>query len=304
MPNLLLLAACLALGALLRRVRAVPADGYRAINALVIWVALPALVLEQIPALELNRSWLVPALMPWLVFALTAAGVLGLWHAGRLTAGTAGALLLTAGLGNTSFVGLPMIEAFYGKEWLGVGVVADQLGTFLCLNLPGILLAARLAAGSPAEARPAVLLRQVLLFPPFLALVAALALRQVGTPASLAAILARLAALLTPLALFSVGMQLSVRSVAGVWRRLAAGLAWRLVAAPALAWLVFVGLLGQRGTSVQVTLFEAAMAPMITGSIFAQELGLDPELAAAMVGVGVPLSLLTLPLWAWALGGL
>jgi hypothetical protein len=39
---------------------------------------------------------------------------------------------------------------------------------------------------------------------------------------------------------------------------------------------------------------------MITGSIVATEHDLDGDLAALMVGVGIPLSFLTLPIW-WRL---
>ena len=42
---------------------------------------------------------------------------------------------------------------------------------------------------------------------------------------------------------------------------------------------------------------EAAMAPMITGSILAIMYGLNPKLATQMVGIGVPLSFLTLYGW-------
>jgi hypothetical protein len=55
--------------------------------------------------------------------------------------------------------------------------------------------------------------------------------------------------------------------------------------------------MGARGTEIQVTLFEAAMAPMITGSIIAAEYDLDGDLAALMVGLGIPLSFLILPIW-------
>ena len=58
--------------------------------------------------------------------------------------------------------------------------------------------------------------------------------------------------------------------------------------------LLFLLVLGE-GDDDQVTIFEAASAPMITGSIVASEYGLDPDLSALMVGVGVPLSFLTLP---------
>ncbi|WP_291854157.1 hypothetical protein [Bradyrhizobium sp.] len=52
--------------------------------------------------------------MPWLLF--TIAGLF-FWAASkvlRFAPATTGGLILVAGLGNTSFVGLPMLEAFYG----------------------------------------------------------------------------------------------------------------------------------------------------------------------------------------------
>jgi hypothetical protein len=43
------------------------------------------------------------------------------------------------------------------------------------------------------------------------------------------------------------------------------------------------------------------MGPMISGGIIAMTYGARPKLAAAMLGVGVPLSILTRPLWYWLL---
>jgi predicted permease len=45
------------------------------------------------------------------------------------------------------------------------------------------------------------------------------------------------------------------------------------------------------------------MAPMIGASIVAQEHKLDPQLITLMVGIGIPLSFLTLPVWWYALQG-
>ena len=46
---------------------------------------------------------------------------------------------------------------------------------------------------------------------------------------------------------------------------------------------------------LNVTVFEAAMGPMIGASIVAMDHELDPPLLTLMVGVGIPLSFLTLP---------
>jgi predicted permease len=48
---------------------------------------------------------------------------------------------------------------------------------------------------------------------------------------------------------------------------------------------------------LSVTVFEAAMGPMIGASIVAIDHELDPPLLTLMVGVGIPLSFLTLPVW-------
>jgi malate permease and related proteins len=44
------------------------------------------------------------------------------------------------------------------------------------------------------------------------------------------------------------------------------------------------------------------MGPMIGASIVAMEHDLDPPLVTLMVGVGIPVSFLTLPLWWYVLG--
>jgi hypothetical protein len=67
---------------------------------------------------------------------------------------------------------------------------------------------------------------------------------------------------------------------------------------------LYLGLGAQRDGVLAVTILEAAMAPMITGAVLAAERDLAPSLASNMVGLGVPLSLLTVPAWAWLLGRL
>jgi len=51
------------------------------------------------------------------------------------------------------------------------------------------------------------------------------------------------------------------------------------------------------GVTVNVSIMESAMAPMITGAILASNYGLKPKLSSMMVGIGIPLSFLTLTLW-------
>ena len=105
-----------------------------------------------------------------------------------------------------------------------------------------------------------------------------------------------------PIALVSVGYQLQLSFVRGRALALAVGLLFKLVIAPALILLLFVHWLSGDGEVLNVTVFEAAMGPMIGASIVAIDHEFDPPLITLMVGLGIPLSFVTLPVW-WRLLG-
>lgn len=81
------------------------------------------------------------------------------------------------------------------------------------------------------------------------------------------------------------------------WGALGFGLAVKLVVLPLVA-LVLVRLLGTPALPAEVAVLEAGMPTMITAGALAMLAGLAPELAAALVGYGIVLSLATVPAWA------
>lgn len=294
MTNIILLAVCLLAGVGLKRTGRFPAATPAALNGFIIHISLPALTILHIHDLRVDSSLLLTAGMAWLLFGCSwllfgAAG--RLLDLGRETTG---ALILVAGLGNTSFVGLPMIEAYFGREFIGVGIIADQLGSFLVLSTLGILAAALHSSGNVT---PRQMARKVLLFPPFQALILALLLRPLAFPEWSGQILQKLGGTLTPLALVSVGFQLHFGGMRRELKPLSAGLAYKLLVGPALIFLLYSGIIGAGGTVTQVTIFEAAMAPMITAGIVAIDHDLRPQLVGMLVGIGIPLSFITLHLW-------
>jgi predicted permease len=296
--NLLLLLVCMGLGVLARRASPLPAEAPRVLNAWILSVALPAVVLRSVHRVTWSSSLVLPVVGLWLVFALAALGAA--WAVRRGAArGVAGALALGAGLANTSFVGLPLLEALGGAEATGPAVVVDQLGSFVALAVGAVPLAAWL---SGQEVSAGLVARRLLRFPPFVALALALALRPVALPAPVDVVLARLGDTLSPLALVSVGLQLEPSALRARGRLVAAGLACRLLAAPAVMLALVWWLSPTRGLVERVAVAQAAMAPMVTGGVLAAEYGLEPRLTSAMIALGVPLSLLTVPAWWWLLG--
>jgi predicted permease len=300
MNNLILLVFCFLVGMLLHHFRRLPDNAHVALNGFIIDVSLPALTLLYVHDLHISGDIGLMASMGWLLFILSAGFfyMIGRWL--KLPRRTEGALMLMGGLGNTSFVGLPMIEAYYGHEQVGTGIIVDQLGSFLALSTLGITVAGLYSSGRPTVTE---IVKRIVLFPPFIALVAALLLIPVNYPEWLVSVLQRLGNTLAPLALLSVGFQLRLGHIAGNARNLAIGLGFKLLLAPLLLFLLYVPLLGAHGEAIQVTLFESAMPPMIAAAILASEHDLDPPLATLMIAVGLVLSFFTLGGWWYVLRG-
>ncbi|MEO5845553.1 MAG: AEC family transporter [Caldimonas sp.] len=300
MANFLILGACLLAGILLQQTRRVPDNAPAAINAVILHVSLPALTLVHLHDFDFDSAHLGPVLMPWLLFAIGAGvfWVVGRWM--RWPAPTTGALMLVGGFGNTSFIGLPMIESLHGREGMALGLLIDQLGSYLALSTVGLLVATSYSA--QGRLAPAAMLRRVLTFPPFLALVLALALMPIAFPPELKAALARMGDTLAPLALISVGLQLRFEAVREYLRPLCVGLAYKLVACPAMVVLLLLVMDAGPDMPRHVSVIEASMPPMIGAGIVAAQANLAPRLVSMMIGVGIPIGLLTASGWHWFYG--
>jgi predicted permease len=166
-----------------------------------------------------------------------------------------------------------------------LGILIDQAGTYLVLSTLGILAAALYGQGAGVSVRSVA------------KSLAALLLIPVTYPKWFDALLHRLGATLVPLAFVSVGYQIQWSAARGKLSALGMGLGFKLLLGPAIVGLLFAGLLGARGEVIQITIFEAAMAPQIGAAIVAVDHDLDPQLVTLMVGIGIPISFLTLPLW-------
>jgi len=303
--NLILIFVCLIVGVLLNLSGKFPKNAPQAFNLFVIWISLPALVLTQIPPLiqntTLNFELLIPMSMAWLTFPISFFLFYNLGRYFKWPNADIGALVLTAGLANTSFVGLPLLESLMGTDALPIGILVDQLGSFLVLSTLGIFAATTLSPFSGKEFQLSVVLKKTAVFPPFVALFLAIVWGATGhyQPGPMATVLSRLASTLVPLAILAVGMQLKLSRevITRHWRALAMGLSFRLVLMPAFFTLLYMFVFSSRSFSTQVTVLESAMAPMITSGVVAEEFGFNTEISNLMICIGIPLSIFTVYIW-------
>jgi malate permease and related proteins len=294
-----LILAMLALGKLFAHLRALPPNTAEVLNGVVLYLCLPASVLIYVPRLHLDPALLGLMLTPWLLTGITVLAVLALRRPLRLRRDETAVLLLCVGLSNSSFIGYPMVRALLGEAALPYAVVYDQFGTFVLLSSFGLYVLARYSGETPPSPRHTLL--RMARFPPLWALAVALTLMPAQPPAWIASGLQHLADAMLPLVMLAVGFSIQLRLPREELKPLVAGLLLKLLLLPALAWPL-AWALGLRGQLLQASVLESAMPSMITAAVLAISHRLAPRLAAALVGYGILLSLVTLPAWAWLLG--
>lgn len=285
--SLLVVGVCLIAGLGLRFVPAFPAPTAAAVlNAFAIWVALPALILVQIPRLHPDADVLAPIVVPWLLLVLSVGIIQVAARLLKWSRATTGALMLVVPLGNTSFLGIPLTAAWLGPDAVPYAVLYDQLGSFLALTVYGAFIVA-IYAGKGLE--PRATLTRITTFPPFIALLVALVFAITGMPPLIAGALEQIGASLVPVVMVAVGLQWRLRLSREHLPATAIALSTKLVIMP-LAALAIVAAIGP-SLAGDVAIFEAAMGPMITAGALAIGAGLEPELVSGIVGYGTLLSL-------------
>jgi predicted permease len=298
MSNLVLVLVCLLLGLLFQRIRQFPPNAPAVLNAYVIYVALPALVLHEIPALEIDHRVLLPVAAAWVIMLCCAFVIFFTAKYFSWSRDVTGAMMLAVTLGNTGFVGIPLIEAHLGRDAIAYAILYDQFGTFIALNTYGIFI---VNYYSGKQAKWGELWANIIKFPPFIALLAGFVLLWLGTPLWLEALLPRISSTLVPVVMVAVGLQWQFKVERQYLTPLVIGILYSLVLTPAFA-LVLVWSLGIEGIVAQVIVLEAAMPAMISAGVLAMSYNLAPRLTSSLIGYSLMLSLVTVWLWRLLMG--
>ena len=140
-----LILTMLALGMGFARLRLLPANAAETLNLVVLYVCLPAAVLIYAPRLHVDVSLAGLIATPWLLAAATLLLVALATRLFKFRRDEHAVLLLCVALGNTSFIGYPMVRALLGEHALPYAVVYDQFGTFVLLSTFGLYVLAKYA---------------------------------------------------------------------------------------------------------------------------------------------------------------
>ncbi|GIU00637.1 membrane protein [Sulfurovum sp. TSL6] len=290
MENFILIVLALTIGYGFKRLGIFPEEAAAILNKFVIFISLPAMILLQIPKLTLSMDILIPVIIAWVVMTVTAILTLLISKKIHFSKEITGALMLVAVLTNSSFLGIPIINAYLGDEALPFILVYDQLGTFLALATYGIFVAAYYS--NKSEINVQIMAVKILTFPPFISLIIALLLIGTPFPDAISKVLVMFANTIVPIALVAVGLQLQLKLPGHEIRPFAMALFIKLLIAPMIA-LALVAMAGWTNLAASVSVMEAGMAPMVTAGAMASLSGLAPRLSSAIVGYGILLSFFT-----------
>lgn len=288
---ILMFSAIVGIGALLRLSGLLGAADSRPLNAVIVYVGLPAFVFQAVHGAPLGPSMWRLVAIAWVAFAVALAAAFAASRLLRLPRDRAGGFLIAASLGNTGYLGYPLTAALLGAAAVPEAVFSDIFGTVFALVLVGLPIASRF--GTHREGAPN-LLRELLTFPAFGALVVALALRTVVMPEVVSQGLELLAKMVAPLIMLSVGLSLRPRAIAHGAVALVVLGGIKLVLAPLVA--LAVGSMLLTGQPLQVAILEASMPSMMLTLVVGERYGLDTDFIASAIFVTTVAAALTVPL--------
>jgi malate permease and related proteins len=285
------LLAFVAVGAALRGSGLLSVEDARPINAVIVYVGIPALIFQAVHPARLSWELAVVAGVAWGValvgfgLAYVAARLL------KLSRPAAGGLMLTAALGNTGYVGYPVALAILGSAGLVKAVFYDVFGTVAALLTVGVAVAATFGR---TEERPNVL-REFLTFPAVIALLAGLVLKPVAVPIPVSEWLDALAKLVVPLIMISLGLSFRPRALGTYALPVAVVAGIKLLLLPLVALVLGRAVLGDPD-AVRLVVLQAGMPTMMLSLVFGARFRLDVDLIASAALVTTAVAIVSIPL--------
>lgn len=293
MANFVLIGLCILAGILFRKSKTLPKDAHKGINAWIIYIALPAVSFKYLPHINWTKDLLFPAFAPICVWVLGWLFITIYAKLSKISRATSGGLKLVSSLSNTSFIGFPLIIAYFSEKELAIAIICDQV-TFTLLSTIGIIVAIRSSQQQELSAK--FVFKKVSTFPPLIGCILALILPRYLDLSSLDVLFDKLAGTVGPLALFSIGLQLKFGGWFSEIKHISFALLYKLILAP-LSVMAIALLLGMNGMVTKITIFEMAMPTLLTAGVVADQYNLNPKVSNLVVGIGIVISFITTGIW-------
>ncbi|WP_418123097.1 AEC family transporter [Chryseobacterium sp. PTM-20240506] len=294
MVNFVLIAVCILAGMVFRSTKSIHPDAHKGINTWILYLALPAVSFKYLPKVHWTLEMLFPIVATFLIAVFSFVFMSFYSKKKGYSRRSQSTMELISGYSNTSFIGFPLISAFYGESLLSIAIICDQT-MFFSLSTLGIIAAVK--GGSRSGKVSAVfILKRLITFPPLIGCISALILSQFIDFTAAEPFFDKLAATVSPLALFSVGLQLKFNGWKKLIPQMSVSMLYKLILAPVIV-LGLALLSGIKGDIARITIFEAAMPTLVTSSIIAEQFRLNTKLTNLTIGFSIIVGFLTTAIW-------
>jgi hypothetical protein len=285
-------------GIILKKKKIIDDSQTKGISAVLVNVTWPCMVIDamQMPYSDevfngtkyIFMLLIIIFLLIFLVAALTVKGL-------RLKRTQAGILAFMLIFGNTGFIGLPVMNALYGKEAVFYASMVEMANDILMFTI-GIMLI-QVSAGAETKFR-----LKEFLSPGIFGVIIGFALFLLGItlPEFLGKSVSVIGAATTPLSMIVIGSQLGgirLRELAGD-RSIYAASFIKLLIVPAIALLIVRFAFGDVSLLAKVVIMSFAMPGAACTVIFSQQYNSDADFAAKGVLMSTLFCLATIPVFA------
>jgi predicted permease len=282
------------IGMALRRFGLLRRQDTKPLTNVIVYVALPALIFTSVARAPLSIELLKAAGVAWAVSLAALSVAWEVAHALNLPRRTAGAFVLVAALGNTGYLGYPVVRALLGEGAMPAAVFYDVFGTVAVLFTLGIAVAARQGEHEGGLN----VLKELLTFPAMVALLVALAYRLVPLPVAVSNTVMDwtgiAASMAMPLIMVSLGVSLDTTALRGSFKPLGAAAGIKLLLLPVLA--VAVATIMRDRSMLHLLALQAGMPSMMLSLVVGERFKLDTTFIAATILLTTVACLVTIPL--------
>ncbi|HIQ39389.1 MAG TPA: transporter [Methanothermococcus okinawensis] len=273
------------------------------LNNVVVYISMPSTVfltiIKNVSPGELPLFIKLPILI---FFIFTLCGIVGyiLGSYLKLERRSIGGLILVCALGNTGFLGYPVIYGFYGDPGLVRAIFCD-MGSVIASLLIGTFVGITFGEGIKGEDNTSIyIIKKLLRFPPFIACILSILFIILGIgvediPTFLVDILNYLSKATVPLIMISLGLSLSPSSTKFGIKYGIIALLVRMGVAPLLA-VILSMMFFLEGLERNVLILQSAMPSAMMSLVFSLLYRLDVKLVASACFITTIASLILLPI--------
>jgi malate permease and related proteins len=281
--------------------RKLPATVPTRLGQWLFWVGVPASIIAFLRRTDLSgQIWVAPAIAFSAIFfgavlALTAIQLITPLHHKITQKSTQGSLILAAMVGNTGYIGYPVILSLVGDKYFAWALFYDLLGTTLGAYGFGVALASQFGDGIQSHRRT---IKAILINPALWSFGIGLLMREVTLPDVVVTCLDTVAWSAIASSLILIGMRLSKLTTWGSFKLATISLTIKMILVPLILGLSLAKF-GINGKIAQVIVLQMAMPPAFATLVLAEAFNLDKDLAVTTLAAGSLLLLITLPFWLW-----